>query len=57
MKEGLVITVEPIITSGRGQVSTDQDGWTVRTTDHEISAHFEHTLVITAAAPILLTAG
>jgi methionyl aminopeptidase len=57
MKEGLVITVEPIITSGSGEVSTDKDGWTVRTSDRKISAHFEHTLVITAAAPILLTAG
>jgi methionyl aminopeptidase len=57
MKEGLVITVEPIITSGSGQVFTDKDGWTVRTSDRQISAHFEHTLVITAAAPILLTAG
>jgi len=57
MKEGLVITVEPIITSGSGEISTDKDGWTVRTSDRKISAHFEHTLVITAAAPILLTAG
>ncbi len=57
MKEGLVITVEPIITSGSGKVFTDKDGWTVRTGDRQISAHFEHTLVITAGAPILLTAG
>jgi methionyl aminopeptidase len=57
MKEGLVITVEPIITCGSGQVFTGKDGWTVLTSDHKISAHFEHTLVITAAAPILLTAG
>jgi methionyl aminopeptidase len=57
MKEGLVITVEPIIAAGSGKVFTDKDGWTVRTGDHQISAHFEHTLVITAGAPILLTAG
>jgi methionyl aminopeptidase len=56
MKEGLVITVEPIITSGSGQVFTDKDGWTVRTSDHNISAHFEHTLVVTPGTPILLTA-
>jgi methionyl aminopeptidase len=56
MKEGLVITVEPIITSGSGQVFTDRDGWTVRTSDRKISAHFEHTLVVTPGAPILLTA-
>ena len=57
MNEGLVITVEPIISSGSGQVFTDKDGWTVRTGDHALSAHFEHTLVITSGSPILLTAG
>jgi methionyl aminopeptidase len=56
MKEGLVITVEPIISCGSGQVFTDKDGWTVRTADQSLSAHFEHTLVITSGAPILLTA-
>lgn len=57
LQEGLVITVEPIIAAGSGRVFTDRDGWTVRTRDRQISAHFEHTLVITAGAPILLTAG
>jgi len=56
MREGLVITVEPIISSGSGRVVTDKDGWTVRTGDHALSAHFEHTLVVTSGAPILLTA-
>lgn len=57
MKEGLVITVEPIISSGSGRVFTDNDGWTVRTGDRSLSAHYEHTLVVTSGAPILLTAG
>jgi len=57
MNEGLIITVEPIISSGSGRVFTDKDGWTVRTSDHALSAHFEHTLVVTSGAPILLTAG
>ena len=57
MKAGLVITVEPIISSGSGQVFTDKDGWTMRTNDHALSAHFEHTLVVTSGSPILLTAG
>jgi methionyl aminopeptidase len=56
MQEGLVITVEPIISSGSSRVFTDQDGWTVRTGDRSLSAHFEHTLVITRGAPLLLTA-
>jgi len=57
MKEGLVITVEPIISSGSGRIVKDKDGWTLRTADRSLSAHFEHTLVITAGSPILLTAG
>jgi len=57
MNDGLVITVEPIISAGSGRVFTDKDGWTVRTGDRALSAHFEHTLVVTSGAPILLTAG
>lgn len=56
MNDGLVITVEPIISAGSGRVFTDKDGWTVRTADHALSAHFEHTLVVTTGLPILLTA-
>jgi len=56
MNDGLVITVEPIISAGSGRVFTDKDGWTVRTGDHALSAHFEHTLVVTSGEPILLTA-
>ena len=56
LTEGLVITVEPIIAAGSGRTVTGQDGWTVITADHQPSAHYEHTLVITKGAPILLTA-
>jgi len=53
---GLVITVEPIISAGAGHTTTSEDGWTERTIDGSLSAHFEHTIVITERAPILLTA-
>jgi methionyl aminopeptidase len=56
LTEGLVITIEPIITSGSGYVALDDDGWTVRTTDGGLSAHYEHTVVITKGQPLLLTA-
>ena len=56
LTEGLVITVEPIIAAGSGRAVVAKDGWTVLTADHRPSAHFEHTLVITKRAPILLTA-
>jgi methionyl aminopeptidase len=56
LTEGLVITVEPIIAAGSGKVFVAPDKWTMITADHSASAHYEHTLVITKGAPILLTA-
>jgi methionyl aminopeptidase len=56
LTEGLVITIEPIIAAGDGEVYMHDDGWTVKTYDGSSCAHFEHTLVITDAAPILVTA-
>ncbi|HEX3615181.1 MAG TPA: type I methionyl aminopeptidase [Solirubrobacteraceae bacterium] len=53
---GLVITIEPIIAAGDGTVEEAGDGWTLRTRDGSRSAHTEHTIVITDAAPIVLTA-
>jgi methionyl aminopeptidase len=56
LTEGLVITVEPIIAAGSGRVFIAPDKWTMVTSDHRPSAHYEHTLAITNGAPILLTA-
>ena len=56
LTEGLVITVEPIIAAGSGRVFVAKDQWTVVTVDHRPSAHYEHTLVVTKGAPMLLTA-
>jgi len=56
LTDGLVLTVEPIIAAGSGNVITDRDGWTVRTFDGRPTAHYEHTIVITKGCPILLTA-
>ena len=55
LEEGLVIAIEPIITAGQGRVVTGADGWTIRTADGALSAHFEHTVVITGGPPIVLT--
>ena len=52
----LVITIEPIITSGSGHIYDDRDGWTVKIRDKTPAAHHEHTVVITKGHPILLTA-
>jgi methionyl aminopeptidase len=53
---GLVLTVEPIIAMGSARPMDAGDGWTVKTDDGGLSAHYEHTIVITDGAPILLTA-
>lgn len=56
LTEGLVITIEPIIAAGTGEVREAGDGWTFKTRDGSFAAHSEHTLVITRGAPIVLTA-
>ena len=56
LTSGLVLTVEPIIAMGSARPMDAGDGWTVKTADGGLSAHYEHTLVITDGAPILLTA-
>lgn len=56
LTDGLVITIEPIIAVGTGDVRLGRDGWTVRTADGSLSAHYEHTIVITKGEPLLLTA-
>lgn len=56
LTEGLVITIEPIVAAGSGKGELQPDRWTIRTADRSLSAHYEHTVVITKGAPILLTA-
>jgi methionyl aminopeptidase len=56
LTEGLVLTIEPMISAGSAFSVTDDDGWTIRTRDGSLSAHYEHTLVITKSDPLILTA-
>jgi methionyl aminopeptidase len=56
LSEGLVLTIEPIISAGPAEPVEDEDGWTIRTSDGSLAAHYEHTLVITRGRPVLLTA-
>ena len=56
LTEGLVITVEPIIAAGSGRTQVAADGWTIVTADRRPAAHYEHTIVITKGAPMILTA-
>ena len=56
LKEGMVLAIEPMINEGGYDVETLEDGWTTVTKDGSLSAHFEHTVAITDAAPEVLTA-
>ncbi|HJQ97050.1 MAG TPA: type I methionyl aminopeptidase [Candidatus Polarisedimenticolaceae bacterium] len=56
LNRGLVLAIEPMLTSGSGHVVEDADGWTVRTADGALAAHAEHTIVVTEGAPLVLTA-
>jgi methionyl aminopeptidase len=56
LRPGMTLTIEPMINAGEYQVITDSiDKWTVRTRDGSLSAQFEHTILITDAAPEILT--
>lgn len=55
LTEGLVITIEPMISAGCGDVVKDADGWTIRTVERKLASHFEHTIVITKDQPMILT--
>ncbi len=51
----MTIAIEPMITIGDPEVVQMDDGWTIRTADGSMSAHFEHTVAITADGPRILT--
>lgn len=52
---GMTIAIEPMINLGKAGVKTLSDGWTVKTIDGKLSAHWEHTIVITNDGPQILT--
>ncbi|MGZ4215704.1 MAG: type I methionyl aminopeptidase [Solirubrobacteraceae bacterium] len=56
LTDGLVITIEPMLTAGRPQIVLDRDGWTVRSVDHSPSCHEEHTIMVADGGPVVLTA-
>lgn len=55
LREGMCICIEPMINQGTHEVKTLSDGWSVVTADNKLSAHFEHTVAITKAGPVILT--
>jgi methionyl aminopeptidase len=55
LEPGLVLAIEPMLNAGTASVRTLPDRWTVVTADGRISAHYEHTVAVTAEGPRILT--
>jgi methionyl aminopeptidase len=55
LEVGMVLAIEPMIALGNGATMVLDDGWTVVTVDGSVAAHFEHTIMITAFGPVILT--
>jgi methionyl aminopeptidase len=55
LEEGLILAIEPMLNMGTANVRTLPDRWTVVTADRRVSAHFEHTVAVTADGPRILT--
>ncbi|MBP1636409.1 MAG: methionine aminopeptidase, type [Acidobacteria bacterium] len=56
LAEGMVLAIEPMVNMGKAGVRVLEDGWTAVTRDGSLSAHFEHTVAVTAAGPWVMTA-
>jgi methionyl aminopeptidase len=55
LTEGMVLAIEPMVNAGKPAVKVLGDGWTAVTRDSSLSAHFEHTVAVTADGPWILT--
>jgi len=55
LKIGMVVAIEPMLSTGNWKVELSDDGFTYRTKDGSLSAHFEHTVAITKGGPFILT--
>jgi len=55
LRQGMVIAIEPMLSLGTEETVEDGDGWTVKTKDGSLAAHFEHTVAITKKGPVILT--
>jgi methionyl aminopeptidase len=54
LKPGLVLAIEPMVNIGDSGVKVDADGWTARTADGKLSAHFEYSVAVTESGPMIL---
>jgi methionyl aminopeptidase len=55
LQDGLVIAIEPMICNRKSDITTKRDGWTIAAKMGSLTAHYEHTVLITDSKPIVLT--
>ncbi|MDD5455209.1 MAG: type I methionyl aminopeptidase [Candidatus Ratteibacteria bacterium] len=55
LKEGMVLSIEPMVSQGTWEVEVLDDGWTAVTLDNSLSCHFEHTIAIMKNGPVILS--
>ena len=55
LREGMAIAIEPMAFTGASDIAVADDGWTVVAIDHSLTAHFEHTVLITGQGPVIIT--
>ena len=55
LREGVVLCIEPMVNMGRRAVKMSDDGWTALSADGSVSAHFEHTIIVTGEGPEILS--
>ena len=55
LQEGMVLAIEPMVNEGTAELEILDDGWTAVTADGKLSAHFEHSIAITASGPEILS--
>ena len=55
LRDGMALTLEPFLCTGKGRINTAEDGWTLLSVDGGVSAQYEHTVIINGDEPILVT--
>jgi methionyl aminopeptidase len=55
LRPGMTLAIEPMVNAGSPEVKILKDGWTVVTKDGQLSAHFEHTVLVTEGEPEIMT--
>jgi len=55
LRPGMTLAIEPMVNAGSREVKVLKDGWTIVTKDGQLSAHFEHTVLVTESEPEILT--